>query len=157
MRADMDGLPMEEKSGLDYASVDTTVDDSGAEVPLAHACGHDVHVASLLGAARLLAGERGAWAGTFIALFQPAEEVATGAASMVEAGLADIVPSPDVALAQHVLAFPAGTVGVRAGAFLSGADSMRVTVHGRGAHGSMPQLSVDPVVLAAMIVVRLQA
>ena len=155
VRADMDALPMAEETGLDYASTDTASDDAGNTVPVAHACGHDVHVACLLGAARLLA-ERTVWSGTFVALFQPAEELADGARRMVESGLADLIPKPDVALAQHVLAFPSGRVGTRDGAFLSSADSMRITVYGRGSHGSMPQLSVDPVVLASMIVIRLQ-
>jgi amidohydrolase len=156
MRADMDALPMREDTGLPYASTDQQIDLAGQAVPVAHACGHDVHVASLLGAARLLAGARDTWAGTFVALFQPAEERGTGAQAMVDAGLAQLIPKPDVALAQHVLAYPSGSVGTREGPLLSTAASMRVTVHGRGAHGSMPHLSIDPVVLAAMIVVRLQ-
>ena len=157
VRADMDALPMQEETGLSYASVDHQTDDTGTSVPVAHACGHDVHVTSLLGAARLLEGARSAWHGTFVALFQPAEELGTGARSMVDGGLADIVPVPDVALAQHVLAYPAGRVGTHEGPFLSTGTSMRVTVYGRGSHGSMPQRSIDPVVLAAMLVVRLQA
>src|SRR5689334_12141676 len=157
VRADMDALPMKEETGLAYASTDRQTDSSGQDVPVAHSCGHDVHVACLMGAARLLAENRSAWHGTFIPLFQPAEELGTGAEAMVKGGLAKLIPKPDVALAQHVLAYPAGTVGTHAGPFLSTAASMRVTVHGRGSHGSMPQLSIDPVVLAAMIVVRLQA
>jgi hippurate hydrolase len=157
MRADMDGLPMREDTGLPYASTQHQTDLKGDVVPVAHACGHDVHVASLLGAARLLAAEPDAWAGTFVALFQPAEERGTGAQAMVDAGLSQLIPKPDVALAQHVLAYPSGTVGTHEGPLLSTAASLRVTVHGRGGHGSMPHLSVDPVVLAAMIVVRLQA
>jgi amidohydrolase len=157
MRADMDALPMKEETGLPYASTDHQTDSSGQAVPVAHSCGHDVHVASLMGAARLLAENRSAWHGTFIPLFQPAEEVGTGAEEMVKGGLAKLIPKPDVALAQHVLAYPSGTVGTHVGPFLSTAASMRVTVHGRGSHGSMPQLSIDPVVLASMIVVRLQA
>ncbi len=157
MRADMDALPMKEETGLPYASTDHQTDSAGQAVPVAHSCGHDVHVASLMGAARLLAENRSTWHGTFIPLFQPAEEVGTGAEEMVKGGLAGLIPRPDVALAQHVLAYPSGTVGTLAGPFLSTAASMRVTVHGRGSHGSMPQLSIDPVVLAAMIVVRLQA
>jgi len=156
LRADMDALPVREATGLPYASEVTATDAAGTEVPVMHACGHDVHVACLAGAAQLLADGARHWHGTLIALFQPAEEVGDGARGMVEAGLADLVPTPQVALAQHVLPLRAGAVGTRAGAVLSAADSMRITVHGRGAHGSMPQAAVDPVVLAAMIVVRLQ-
>lgn len=157
MRADMDALPVEETTGLTYASADHATDRDGTDVPVMHACGHDVHVACLLGAARLLAEKADAWHGTYVALFQPAEELADGAEVMLTGGLADAIPRPDVALAQHVLPYPAGHVGTRPGAFLSSGDSMRVTVWGRGSHGSMPQLSVDPVVLASMIVVRLQS
>jgi amidohydrolase len=156
MRADMDALPVLEATGLPYASTETVTDSSDAPVPVMHACGHDVHVTCLLGTAQLLADSRQRWTGTAVVLFQPAEEVGDGARGMVENGLAEIVPQPDVALAQHVLPFPAGTVGTHPGAFLSAADSMRITIYGRGAHGSMPQAAVDPVVMAAMIVVRLQ-
>jgi hippurate hydrolase len=151
-RADMDALPVLEETGLDYASRQTT--DDG--VPVMHACGHDVHVACLVGAASLLAAATTGWSGTFVALFQPAEETADGARGMVEDGLVTLVGHVDVALAQHVLPLPAGTVGTRSGPTLSAADSMRITLHGRGAHGSMPHAAVDPVVLAATIVVRLQ-
>ena len=157
VRADMDALPMKEETGIPYASSDHQTDSAGQVVPVAHSCGHDVHVVSLMGAARMLAANRLAWHGTFIALFQPAEEIGTGAEEMAKGGLAKLIPKPNVALAQHVLAYPAGTVGTHSGPFLSTAASMRVTVHGRGSHGSMPQLSIDPVVLASMIVVRLQA
>jgi hippurate hydrolase len=156
LRADMDALPVAEATGLPYASEVRSVDRDGNEVPVMHACGHDVHVTCLAGAAQLLADGRQHWQGTVIALFQPAEEVGDGARGMVDAGLADLVPAPQVALAQHVMPARAGLVATHAGAVLSAADSMRITVHGRGAHGSMPQAAVDPVVLAAMIVVRLQ-
>jgi amidohydrolase len=156
LRADMDALPVLEATGLPYASSDRATTSDGAEVPVMHACGHDVHVACLLGAVDLLAGAAWQWSGTVVAVFQPAEEVADGAHGMIEDGLVDVVGTVDVALCQHVLPFPAGQVATRPGPTLAAADSMRITVHGRGAHGSMPHAAVDPVVLAAMIVVRLQ-
>lgn len=156
LRADMDALPVREATGLPYASTATAAAVDGTEVPVMHACGHDVHVACLLGALDLLAGAKDRWNGVVVGVFQPAEEVADGARGMVDDGLAGIIGRADVALCQHVLPFPAGEVATRPGPTLAAADSMRITVHGRGAHGSMPQASVDPVVLAAMIVVRLQ-
>ncbi len=156
MRADMDALPVREATGLPYASTVTAEDADGHDVPVMHACGHDVHVASLVGAAHLLAKATQAWRGTVVALFQPAEETADGARGMIDGGLARLVPKPDAALAQHVLPFPSGLVGTRSGPVLSAADNLRITVHGRGAHGSMPQAAVDPVVLASSIVLRLQ-
>ena len=156
LRADMDALPVAEQTGLPYASTAIATDAGGNRVPVMHACGHDVHVACLAGAARLLAAGRDAWRGTLVTVFQPAEETGDGARGMLDDGLAAMVPSVDVALAQHVMPMPAGRVGTHAGPILSAADSVRITVHGRGAHGSMPQAAVDPVVLAAMIVVRLQ-
>jgi amidohydrolase len=156
LRADMDALPVEERTGLPYASTVTTRDEDGNQVPVMHACGHDVHVTCLLGAAALLAAARHAWCGRVIALFQPAEELGDGARMMIDDRLAAVTGHVDVAFAQHVLPLPAGTVATRPGATLSAADSMRITVHGRGAHGSMPHAAIDPVVLAAMIVVRLQ-
>jgi hippurate hydrolase len=155
LRADMDALPVKEQTGLPYASTVTAEDADGNQVPVMHACGHDVHVTCLLGASALLARARDDWQGNVVAVFQPAEELGDGARTMVDDGLAN-VGHVDVALAQHVLPFASGEVGTRPGSTLSAADSMRVTVYGRGAHGSMPQASVDPVVLAAMIVVRLQ-
>ena len=156
MRADMDALPVAEATGLSYASTVRATDAAGKDVPVMHACGHDTHVTCLLGAAALLADGREHWQGTAIALFQPAEEVGGGAAGMVADGLADIVGKVDVALGQHVGPAPAGLVGTRSGPVLAAADSIRVTVYGRGGHGSMPHACIDPVVLAAMIVVRLQ-
>jgi amidohydrolase len=155
LRADMDALPVREETGLPYASKETAAEGDAA-VPVMHACGHDVHVTCLLGAIALMAQARGHWSGTLVAVFQPAEETADGAKGMLDQGLASIVGQVDVAMAQHVLPMPAGSVGTRIGPTLSAADSMRVTVYGRGAHGSMPQAAVDPVVLAAMIVIRLQ-
>jgi amidohydrolase len=156
VRADMDALPVREDTGAEYASTVTAQDADGQEAPVAHACGHDVHVSCLLGAGQLLAGHRGRWNGTLVTLFQPAEETGDGARGMVDDGLLDRIPAPDVALAQHVLPGIAGTVGTRSGPALSAADSVKITVYGRGGHGSMPQNTIDPVVLAALIVVRLQ-
>ncbi|NVM97283.1 amidohydrolase [Arthrobacter sp. SDTb3-6] len=155
-RADIDALPVTEATGLDYASTATATDSDGTSVGVMHACGHDMHITALLGAAKLLADRRDAWSGTYIALFQPAEEVAAGARAMIDDGLVAKVPRPDVALAQHVMATEAGTIGTTAGPILSAGDSVKITVHGRGAHGSMPHNSVDPVVLAASIVLKLQ-
>ncbi|MDQ0767616.1 amidohydrolase [Pseudarthrobacter defluvii] len=146
-RADMDALPVTEATGASYASA----------VPgVMHACAHDMHVVALLGAAKYLAEHRGAWQGTYVALFQPAEETAAGSQAMLDDGLAAGIPRPDVALAQHVMPTEAGTIGTTPGPVLSAGDSVRITIHGRGAHGSMPHKSVDPVVLAASIVLRLQ-
>ena len=156
LRADMDALPVKEDTGADYASTVTAQDADGNEVPVAHACGHDIHVSCLLGMTKLMADHPGQWNGTLLALFQPAEETGDGAQGMVDDGLLTRIPAPDVALAQHVLRGIAGTAGTRSGPFLSAADSLKITVYGRGGHGSMPQNTVDPVVLAAMIVVRLQ-
>ncbi|BCT77802.1 peptidase [Sinomonas cyclohexanicum] len=156
LRADMDALPVKEATGLDYASTAVSTDAAGNQTPVMHACGHDFHMSSLLGAAKLFSEQRAAWAGTLIALFQPAEELGDGARTMVDGGLANVIQKPDVALSQHVLVHPAGTVGPHPGAFLSMADSIRITLFGRGSHGSMPHLSIDPAVLASMVVVRLQ-
>jgi hippurate hydrolase len=156
VRADMDALPVKEATGLPYASTTTAADDTGGTVNVSHACGHDAHVTCLLGAAELLAQGRRAWRGTLIALFQPAEEVAGGAKAMVDDGLRDRIPKPDVAFAQHVLAYPSGSIGTQIGPVLSAGDSIRITLHGKGAHGSMPHNSVDTVVLASHVVLRLQ-
>jgi hippurate hydrolase len=155
-RADMDALPVKENTGLSYASTRTATDGAGETVNVAHACGHDAHVTSLLGAAELLAQKRARWSGTFIALFQPAEEVAGGAKAMIADGLSELIPKPDVAFSQHVLVYPAGSIGTQIGPVLSAGDSIRITLHGKGSHGSMPHNSVDTVVLAASVVLRLQ-
>lgn len=156
-RADVDALPVQEATGLPYASTRTMADRSGATVPAMHACGHDMHAAAGIGAAGALAAHRDAWAGTYLALFQPGEETAEGAEAMVADGLASRVPKPDVVLGQHVLTTPgAGMVATRPGPVLSTGGSLRVILRGRGSHGSMPHLGVDPVVLAASVVLRLQ-
>lgn len=156
MRADIDGLPVRELTGLEYASTAEGVSVDGEQSPVMHACGHDVHISALLGATRLLSEHRDRWSGTFLALFQPAEERAGGARKMVEDGLVDRIPSPEVAFSQHVMATPAGNVHACLGPSFSTADSIKVTVFGRGGHGSMPHTTVDPAVLASMIVLRLQ-
>jgi len=155
LRADMDALPVREETGLPYASVATATDADGTEVPVMHACGHDVHVTCLLGAAELLAAGRGGWGGTVVAVFQPAEEVG-GAPRMLQDGFADRFPRPAVCLGQHVGPAPAGLVGTRPGPVMSACDTLLVKVFGRGGHGSMPESTIDPVVIAAAIVMRLQ-
>jgi len=147
LRADMDALPVLEDTGLPYSSI----------VPgVMHACGHDVHVACLIGAARELAVTREDWSGTVVALFQPAEEVGGGAQTMLDDGLYEKVPDPDVVLGQHVGPVTAGMVGAHAGAAFASADSIDITVSGRGGHGSRPETTIDPIVIAAAIVGRLQ-
>src|SRR4051812_35669258 len=156
LRADMDALPVKEATGLPYASTATATDPAGHEVPVMHACGHDMHVAWLAGATALLAGARDAWSGTVLAVFQPAEETAQGARAMIDDGLFDRFPKPEVILGQHVMPAPAGAIGYRPGVTQAAADSLEVRLFGRGAHGSMPESSVDPVVMAAATVLRLQ-
>jgi amidohydrolase len=156
LRADMDALPVEEATGLPYASKATMKDREGATVPVSHMCGHDLHVTWLAGATALLAQARDTWRGTIMAVFQPGEETAEGAQAMIDDGLFTRFAKPDVVLGQHVMVGPAGTVAGRAGAITSAADSLQIRMFGRGAHGSMPQASIDPVVMAAATVMRLQ-
>ena len=156
LRADMDALPVEEATGVPYASKIKAIDPEGKTVPVMHACGHDMHVAWLAGATALMAQARDAWHGTLMAVFQPAEETAAGAQAMIVDGLFKRFPKPDVVLGQHVMVGPAGALGGRTGAITSAADSLQIRLFGRGAHGSMPQASIDPVVMAAAVVLRLQ-
>jgi len=156
LRADMDALPVQEATGLPYASKVTAMDSTGKSVPVMHACGHDMHVTWLIGAAKLFANSRDAWKGTLLAIFQPAEETAQGAQAMIDDGLFKRFPKPDVILGQHVMCMPAGVIGGRIGVTTSAADSLQIKLFGRGAHGSMPEASVDPVVMAAATVLRLQ-
>lgn len=154
--ADMAALPVKEATGLPYASTATATDADGNETRGMHACGHDMHVTWLAGAAALLVAGRAAWQGTLMAMFQPAEEVAAGAQAMIDDGLLDRFPRPDVILGQHGLPMPAGMIASRPGVVTSAGDSLRIRMFGRGAHGSMPQASIDPVVMAAPTVLRLQ-
>lgn len=156
LRADMDALPIEEMTGLPYASKVKATNREGKTVPVMHACGHDMHVAWLVGATTLLAEARDAWRGTLLAVFQPAEETAEGARAMIDDGLLNRFPKPDVVLGQHVMVGPAGNIGGRGGTITSAADSLQIRLFGRGAHGSMPQASIDPVIMAAATVMRLQ-
>ena len=156
LRADMDALPMKEATGLPYASIATAKDEDGVEVGVAHACGHDLHVTWLMGAARLLAEHRELWKGTVLAVFQPGEEVGRGAQSMMDDGMGKRFPKPDIILGQHVMVGEAGTVGYRSGTILSAGDSIKVKLFGRGSHGSQPQTSIDPVIMAAATTMRLQ-
>jgi amidohydrolase len=156
LRADMDALPVEEATGLPYASAVTGTDAEGKTAPVMHACGHDMHVTWLIGAATLFAQAHAGWHGTLMVVFQPAEETGTGARAMVDDGLLTRFPKPDVILGQHVMKGPAGIIGWRAGVVTSAGDSLQVRLFGRGAHGSMPEASVDPVVMAAATVMRLQ-
>ena len=156
LRADMDGLPVAERTGLPYASTATTTDADGAVVPVMHACGHDVHVTCLLGAAEVLAAEQTTWRGSVVVVFQPAEELGRGAQAMLDDGLFDRFGRPDVVLGQHVAPLPAGFLGLRPGPAFAASDSLRVVLHGRGGHGSRPETAVDPIVMAAATVLRLQ-
>jgi amidohydrolase len=156
LRAELDALPVKENTGAAFASTVTVKGADGMVVPVDHACGHDMHMSCLVGMAKLMANHRSQWSGTLLALFQPAEETGDGAQGMVDDGLLKRIPAPDVALAQHLLPGIAGTVATCSGPFMATEDSIRLTVYGRGSHGALPQNSIDPVVLAAMIVVRLQ-
>ena len=157
MRADMDVLPVKEKSGLPNASVVTQVDWDGNEVPVMHACGHDVHITSLVGTARIMAATRDRWSGPRILIGQPAEEPVAGAKRMMAAGIWQRFGQPDYALAFHVSSgVPTGKLVAVVGSPMSGADTVDIIVHGIGAHGASPHRGVDPVVLGSQIVLALQ-
>ena len=156
LRADIDGLPVQERTGLPYASEHRVVDADGNETQTMHACGHDMHITWLLGALERLLATRATWAGTVVAIFQPAEEVIGGARAMVDDGLLERVPRPDIVLGQHSAPAPVGMIGVGFGPVMSASDRMRVTFQGRGGHGSAPHTALDPIVTAASAVLRLQ-
>ncbi len=157
LRTELDALPVEEKTGLPYASKVHTKDDAGQDVPVMHACGHDVHMASLLGTAEIMARSKNTWHGTLMLIGQPAEETIAGAEGMVRDGLFTRFPKPDVAVALHVEnTLPAGMLSITPGTYNTNADSLRITIYGKGGHGASPQSTIDPVVIAARTVLALQ-
>jgi hippurate hydrolase len=156
LRADMDALPVREVEKVPYRSRATGVDPDGVTTPVMHACGHDTHMTALVGAVEQLAAHRDAWSGTVLAVLQPAEEVGGGAQAMLDAGFLERFPRFDVALGQHITSAPSTHLYVCPGVFMAAADSLRVTIRGRGGHGSTPHNTVDPVVIAASTVLRLQ-
>ncbi|WP_066302438.1 amidohydrolase [Arthrobacter luteolus] len=155
-RADTDGLPIGENTGLEYASTATGTLEDGTAVPVMHGCGHDTHMAVALATAELLARGTDRWAGTVVFIFQPGEETAAGARAMVADGLWDKAPRPEVIYGQHVWPGVAGELEISSGTAMAMADSWRITVLGRQAHGSQPEKSIDPIVLGAHMVVRIQ-
>lgn len=155
-RADFDALPVHEQTGVLYASTRTATDRAGRTQPVMHACGHDMHTTALMGLVHVLDQRRDLWSGTFIGLFQPSEENGQGALAMIDDGLLDLLPRPDVCLGQHIMPGPAGTVHTMPGAQFATCDSIRITIPGRSSHGSMPHKAIDPTFVAAMIIVRLQ-
>jgi hippurate hydrolase len=157
LRADMDGLPVQEKSGLPNASMATQIDPNGNEVPVMHACGHDVHITALVGTARAMVERKDQWSGTLMLIGQPAEERVLGARAMMSDGLWERFGKPDYALAFHVASIiPTGKIQVSEAAQYSGADTVDIIVHGVGTHGASPHMGVDPVVLGSQIVLALQ-
>ena len=157
IRADMDGLPLNEQSGLSNASTARQTDSDGIEKPVMHACGHDVHITALVGTARQMMARKANWAGTLVLIAQPAEERIFGARAMVQDGLYSRFPKPDYALAFHVSAdLATGSLEVPLGITSSSSDSVDIAVHGVGTHGAYPHLGVDPIVVASAIVMNLQ-
>ena len=157
LRTELDALPVEEKTGLPYASKVHTKDDSGREVPVMHACGHDLHMAALLGTAEIMAHSKDTWHGTLMLIGQPAEETISGAKRMIDDGLFTRFPKPVVGVAFHVgNELPAGQVGITPGIYNTNADSLRITIYGKGGHGSAPNTTIDPIVIAAKTILSLQ-
>jgi len=157
LRTELDALPVEEKTELPYASKVRTKDNAGRDVPVMHACGHDLHMAAILGTAQIMARSKNTWHGTLMLIGQPAEETITGADAMVRDGLFTRFPKPDVAVALHVgNELPAGMASIAPGIYNTNADSLRITIYGKGGHGAMPQTTVDPIVIAARTILTLQ-
>lgn len=157
LRTELDALPVEEQTGLPFASKVRTRDAAGRDVPVGHMCGHDLHISALVATATIMAHSRESWHGTLVLIGQPAEETISGASAMVHDGLFTRFPRPDVALALHVgNDLPAGKVGVTSGIYDSNADSLRITIFGKGGHGSAPHTAIDPIVIAARTILALQ-
>jgi amidohydrolase len=157
LRTELDALPVEEKTGLSYASKVKAKDDAGHDVSVMHACGHDLHMAAILGTAAIMAHSKDSWHGTLILIGQPAEETIAGAKRMVDDGLLKRFPKPDVAVAMHVgNTLLAGQVGIVSGIYNTNADSLRITIYGKGGHGSAPHTAIDPIVIAARTILALQ-
>lgn len=156
LRADIDALPVAEDTGLPYASTVVARDEEGQEVGVAHACGHDMHATWMIGAATWLVEHRHLWSGKVLIVFQPAEEFGAGAKRMVDDGLFERFGTPEVCLGQHLAPAPAGWVLLRAGPAMAASDAVKITLHGRGGHGSSPQMTVDPAIMAASTIMKLQ-
>ena len=157
LRTELDALPVEEKTGLPYASKVRAKDDAGREVPVMHACGHDLHMAAILGTAEIMGRSKSTWHGTLMLIGQPAEETIGGAEGMLRDGLFTRFPKPDIAMALHVgNELPAGMVSITPGIYNTNSDSVRITIYGKGGHGSAPHTAVDPIVIAARTIVALQ-
>jgi amidohydrolase len=157
LRTELDALPLEEKTGLPFASTVKTKNAAGETVPVAHACGHDLHMSAWVGTAELMAQNRQHWHGTLMLVGQPAEEIVSGAAAMLKDGLFTRFPKPDYALSLHDDPnIPAGVVGYHPGFFRASADTVEITIFGRGGHGAAPQTAVDPIVIAARTILGLQ-
>lgn len=157
LRTELDALPVEEKTGLPYASKVRAKDDSGRDVPVMHACGHDLHMAALVATAAVMSHSKNTWHGTLMLIGQPAEETISGAKKMIDDGMLQRFPKPDVGVALHVgNQLPAGTVGITSGYSYASADSLRITIYGRGGHGAAPQNTIDPIVIAARTILSLQ-
>jgi hippurate hydrolase len=157
LRTELDALPVEEKTGLAYASKVHAKDDAGRDVPVMHACGHDLHMASIVGTAAIMAHSKNSWHGTLMLIGQPAEETIAGAKGMIADGLLTRFPRPDAAVAMHVgNLLPAGKVGLTPGIYNTNADSLRLTIYGKGGHGAAPQTTIDPIVIAARTILALQ-
>lgn len=157
LRTELDALPVEEKTGLPYASKVHEKDDAGHDVPVMHACGHDLHMASLLATAEIMAHSKSTWHGTLMLVGQPAEETISGAKGMIDDGFMKRFPKPDVGVALHVYnLLPAGKVGIAPGIYDANADSLRITIYGKGGHGSAPHTAIDPIVIAARTILALQ-